>query len=101
MFKNNSYKCIIMSILTLISFFINSQLIYEDIKSVKNPFTIDYFTIAIIFFLFYFFYKKKSENKLDIYQKILANLFSIFMVFGKKQNLVQDYMIYMIYLLLK
>lgn len=73
---------ILKAFITLISFFLNLEVIYTNSIKNSNIFIIGLFPLLIIFIFFYSFYKNKKNNKLDIYMKIFAFLLSVFMIVG-------------------
>lgn len=73
---------ILKAFITIISFFINLEVIYKNNINSSNIFIIGLLPLLIMFIFFYLFYKNKKNNKLDIYMNLFALLLSIFMIIG-------------------
>lgn len=72
---------LLISGLTLCSFFLDTANLYEGLGSRENPFSIELFPMTICFLFFYFFYSKK-EGKISWIEKLMVSFFSISMLIG-------------------
>lgn len=87
----NILLTLLFTILTTISFFLNIELIYKDMFSLKEPFIEGTFVVTIFSIGIFYFYFKNKDKKISIFYKLLAILYSLFMIFGNSYKAIASW----------